>query len=102
GGDAWRRAALAGVGCGLAFALVTLVVGQRAFGLGDAGMAFGVGVLLGWLGWGAVVVGLFLAFLGSGLVALALLVTGRATRNDSLPFGPFLAGGALVTLAWLA
>ena len=102
GGEAWVRAALAGTGCGLAFALVTLIFGARAFGLGDAGLALGAGVLLGWLGWGAVVVGLFLAFLGSGLVALTLLVTGRASRRDSLPFGPYLAGGTLLTLAWLA
>lgn len=102
GDEAWVRAALAGAGCGLAFALVTLVFGARAFGLGDAGLALGAGVLLGWLGWGAVVVGLFLAFLGSGLVALTLLVTGRASRRDALPFGPYLAGGTLLTLAWLA
>ena len=45
--------------------------------------------------------GLFLAFLGSGVVATVLLVTGRAGRRDSLPFGPYLAGGTLLTLAWL-
>lgn len=102
GDDAWLRAAAAGVGCGLGFALVTLIFGARAFGLGDAGLAVGAGCLLGWLSWGAVLVGFFLAFLGSGLVALVLLVTGRAGRRDSLPFGPYLAGGTLLALAWLA
>ena len=101
GGDAWVRAAVAGAGCGLGFALITLIFGARAFGLGDAGLALGAGCLLGWLSWGAVLVGLFLAFLGSGVVATVLLVTGRAGRRDSLPFGPYLAGGTLLTLAWL-
>ena len=100
--EAWVRAALAGVGCGLGFALVTLIFGTRAFGLGDAGLALGAGILLGWLGWAAVLVGLFLAFLGSGVVATFLLVTGRAGRRDALPFGPYLTGGTLLTLAWLA
>jgi leader peptidase (prepilin peptidase)/N-methyltransferase len=100
-GSSWVRAAVAAGVCGLAFALVTLAFGARGFGLGDAKMALGAGALLGWLGWTAVVAGLFLAFLGSGLTATALLITRRAGRKDTLPFGPFLAAGTLVTLAWV-
>lgn len=95
------RAALAAGSCGLAFALVTLVLGVRGFGLGDAKLALGAGALLGWLGWTAVVAGLFLAFLGSGLVAAGLLVTRRVSRRDTLPFGPFLVAGTLATTAWV-
>jgi leader peptidase (prepilin peptidase)/N-methyltransferase len=97
----WVRAAAAAVVCGLGFAAVTLVFGARGFGLGDAKMALGVGALLGWLGWTAVVAGLLLAFLGSGLVAAGLLVARRAGRRDTLPFGPFLAAGTLAGLAWV-
>jgi leader peptidase (prepilin peptidase)/N-methyltransferase len=100
-GSAWARAAVSGLAIGLAFALVTLILGARGFGLGDAKLALGAGALLGWLGWTAVVAGLFLAFLGSGLVATGLLVTRRVSRRDTLPFGPFLAAGTLVTLAWV-
>lgn len=98
---AFLRAAMAGVGCGVGFALITLIFGARGFGLGDAKLALGAGALLGWLGWTAVVAGLFLAFIGSGLVATVLLVSRRVGRKDSLPFGPFLAGGTLATLAWV-
>jgi leader peptidase (prepilin peptidase)/N-methyltransferase len=97
----WVRAAAAAVVCGLGFATVTLVSGARGFGLGDAKLALGVGALLGWLGWTAVVAGLLLAFLGSGLVAAGLLVTRRAGRRDTLPFGPFLVAGTLAALAWV-
>jgi leader peptidase (prepilin peptidase)/N-methyltransferase len=100
-GSTWVRAALAGAACGLVFATITLVFGARGFGLGDAKLALGAGVLLGWLGWTALVAGLMLAFLGSGLVATALLVTRRVSRRDTLPFGPFLAAGTLLTLAWV-
>lgn len=99
-GAAWVRAALAALVCGLGFLLVTLITRARGFGEGDAKLALGAGALLGWLGWSAVLTGLFLAFVASGLVAAALLVTRRVSRRDSLPFGPFLAAGTLVTLAW--
>jgi leader peptidase (prepilin peptidase)/N-methyltransferase len=100
-GSAWVRAAVCGLATGLAFALVTLVFGDRGLGLGDAKLALGAGALLGWLGWTAVVAGLLLAFLGSGLVATGLLLTRRVNRRDTLPFGPFLVAGTLATLAWV-
>lgn len=99
-GAAWVRAAAAAGVCGAGFALVTLVLGSRGFGLGDAKLALSAGALLGWLGWTAVVAGLLLAFLGSGLVAAVLLALRRVSRRDSLPFGPFLAAGALCAAAW--
>ncbi|HEY8471796.1 MAG TPA: A24 family peptidase [Natronosporangium sp.] len=99
-GDAWVRAAVAALVCGVGFALVTLIFGARGFGLGDAKMVLGAGALLGWLGWTALVAGLLLSFLASGLVATGLLIARKVGRKDTLPFGPFLALGTLVTLAW--
>jgi leader peptidase (prepilin peptidase) / N-methyltransferase len=101
GSGGWLRALIAAGSCGLAFALMTLVFGARGFGLGDAKMALGAGAVLGWLGWTALVAGLLLSFLASGLTATALLVTRRVGRKDTLPFGPFLAAGTLVTLTWV-
>jgi leader peptidase (prepilin peptidase) / N-methyltransferase len=57
-------------------ALIGLVLGS--FGLSYVGVAGGVGVIGGGIG---------------ALVALALLGAGR---KDQIPFGPFLAGGAVV------
>jgi leader peptidase (prepilin peptidase) / N-methyltransferase len=98
----WSRALAAAAACGLGFFLVTLVLGARAFGLGDAKLALSVGALLGWVGWPAVVAGLLLAFLTSGLVAAALLATRRVGWRDHLPFGPWLVAGTLLALAWLS
>lgn len=101
-GGASLRALLAAGVCGVGFATVTVIFGARGFGLGDAKLALSVGALLGWLGWTAVVAGLLLSFLTSGLVALLLLVTGRVSRRDSLPFGPFLVAGTLAAIVWVA
>lgn len=98
----WSRALAAAAACGLGFFLITLVLGARAFGLGDAKLALSVGALLGWVGWPAVVAGLLLAFLTSGLAAAALLATRRVGWRDHLPFGPSLVAGTLLTLAWLS
>ncbi len=100
-GGPWPRALLAALVCGAGFATVTLLVGEAAFGLGDAKLAVSVGALLGWVGWSAVVVGLAIAFLAGGLVAAALLVTRRVGRRDSLAFGPYLVLGTLLAVAWL-
>ncbi|MGW6914418.1 prepilin peptidase [Kitasatospora sp. NPDC054939] len=67
-------------------------------GLGDAKLAPTLGAVLGWYGWGAVLGGLFLGFLLAGLWGAALLLTGRAGRDDPLPFGPFMLLGTLAAL----
>lgn len=33
-------------------------------------------------------------------MAVALLATGRKSRKDPIPFGPFLALGGLISLFW--
>jgi leader peptidase (prepilin peptidase)/N-methyltransferase len=89
------------VGGGLAFGLMAAihVVSPRSLGFGDVRMAGLVGLFLGWLGVGHVVSGLAVAFLAAGAVAVVRLVLGSATRRTMLPFGPFLAFGALVVIA---
>ncbi|WP_420119287.1 prepilin peptidase [Micromonospora sp.] len=98
GAGAWLRAVTAGVALGLAFATTTLLLGRRGFGLGDAKLALGVGALLGWQGWGAVVTGLVLTFLLSALVGVVLLASRRVGWSSHLPFGPFLVAGTCATL----
>lgn len=101
GGGAWLRATAAAAACGLGFALFALLPRAMGYGLGDAKLMLSVGALLGWLGWTAVLFGLFLAFLASALVALGLLVTRRIRWRDPVPFGPYLIFGTLVTLVWV-
>ncbi|WP_050778192.1 A24 family peptidase [Micromonospora sp. ATCC 39149] len=98
GTDPWLRAVAAGVGLALAFAATTLLLGRRGFGLGDAKLALGVGALLGWYGWPVLVLGLLVTFTLSALTSLALLLARRVRWSSHLPFGPFLALGAVAAL----
>jgi leader peptidase (prepilin peptidase)/N-methyltransferase len=60
-----------------------------------------LGTLLAWSGWGTLFVGAFAGFLLGGVYGVALLMSGRATRKQHIPFGPFMIAGAfLVILAW--
>lgn len=97
--DACVHAAVAAAVCGGAFLLVWLLV-PRGIGLGDVRLAGLCGGFLGWLGYRVTAVGFVTAFLSAGVVALALLGSGRIGRRAKLPFGPFLAGGAVVAILW--
>ncbi len=73
----------------------SIVFGQAAMGGGDAKLAAMLGA---WLGWKYLLLTAFLAcalgaFVGGGAIALGLL-----NRRQPMPFGPFLALGAVVTI----
>ncbi len=64
----------------------------RGLGLGDVKLATVIGIGLGpWAALGA----LGGAFIAGATAASWLLLTKRAGRRDTLPFGPFLAGGTV-------
>lgn len=93
--------AMRAVICGLvAFALllVLALINPRGMGMGDVKLAGFIGLGLGYLGWGHLWVGLFLGFFGGGVIAALLLALRLRTRKDHIPFGPWLAIGALVAL----
>lgn len=93
------RAALGGLVLFVAYAALMLISpGAAGLGLGDVKMAAGLGVLLGWFGWSAVLGATLTAFILGGLWALVLLVTRRATRHTYLAFGPFMILGAVLQL----
>jgi leader peptidase (prepilin peptidase)/N-methyltransferase len=53
-----------------------------------------------WLGWPGILLGLFIGFIPGGVASLLLLLTGLRGRKDFIPFGPFIAMGAWVTLLY--
>lgn len=91
------RALLGGV-VGFAALLLLALVSPRGMGMGDVKLAAFVGIGLGYLGWPYVLLGLFGSFLLGGVVAITLLATRLRARKDLIPFGPYLAVGALLTL----
>lgn len=77
--------------------LGSMLMGQTVMGGGDGKLA----ALLGaWLGWKSMLLSSFLAcalgaFIGGGAIALGLL-----SRRSPIPFGPYLALGAVIVLFW--
>ncbi|MFE5028871.1 prepilin peptidase [Streptomyces sp. NPDC056656] len=89
------RAALFGtltLGCGYA---VLFLVNPNGMGFGDVKLALGLGAVLGWYGWGVLLLGSFAGFLFAALYGAGLAIARRAGRRTAIPFGPFLLAGAL-------
>jgi leader peptidase (prepilin peptidase)/N-methyltransferase len=96
--DAWPallRALVAAAAC-FALLLVMALLAPAGLGMGDVKLAALLGLVLGWLGWPAVLLGFFLGFLLQAVVGLALLATRRAGRRTELPFGPALLAGTVL------
>jgi leader peptidase (prepilin peptidase) / N-methyltransferase len=51
---------------------------------------------LGWLSWPVLAVGFFLAFLLGGVVGIVAMAVLRMGRKAAIPFGPWMAAGALL------
>ena len=92
-------AAIGGMGAFAALFLVHLV-SPRGMGFGDVRLAGVIGFMAGWLGFRYVVLALFLAFLLASVVGVALIVSRLRSRRDAVPFGPFMAAGAVVAVVW--
>jgi leader peptidase (prepilin peptidase)/N-methyltransferase len=69
----------------------------EAMGLGDVKMLGMVGALLGVSG---VILTVLLASVAGSLVGLAMVVARRGSLQTALPFGVFLAVGAVASLFW--
>ena len=74
------------------FAMAMLYPGGMGFG--DVKLAGMLGLFLGFLGWGALLVGAFAAFFFGGIYAIALMVLKKAGRKSGIPFGPWMLFGA--------
>jgi leader peptidase (prepilin peptidase)/N-methyltransferase len=87
----------AGIGF-LAYGVSLLIVALIApMGMGDVKLAGLIGLVLGSIGLGPVAVAAGVGILLGGLGALVALLSG-AGRKSTVPYGPFMAGGALVAV----
>lgn len=90
----WLEWMLAAVGAALVI-LLPLLAGRAGIGMGDVKLAFLLGLVLG----EGVMLAILVASFAVLPVALALLARhGGAALRMGVPFGPFLALGALVAL----
>lgn len=95
-GDDWGALVRSGIGGAAlyAFYFVAMVIYPGGMGFGDVKLAGVLGAALGWVGWGALVVGAFGAFLLGGIFSIGLLLLRRADRKSGIPFGPWMIAGA--------
>jgi leader peptidase (prepilin peptidase)/N-methyltransferase len=74
------------------------LVAKGGFGFGDVRLGAMLGWYLAWQGLRYVPAGLFLAFVLSAVAGVTLMALGRLGRRTAIPFGPFLAIGAVLAL----
>lgn len=99
--DALVRALVAMVAV-RSFFWVLWFVRSAGMGFGDVRLAALVGLVLGWVGWDTVAIGVWVGFVAFAVPGLLLAVVrrDRSLLKQAFPFGPFMAAGALVGLVW--
>ena len=99
--DRLLRAGYAALACGIVYLVVALVP-RSQLGFGDVKLGAVLGLYLGWSGWFAVGAAVVLAPLVNLPLIIGLLVTHRAGRKTSVPYGPAMFGAAMVALVLAA
>lgn len=89
--------AFIGMAFGGGILLIVAFVSKGGMGGGDVKLMAMIGAFLGWPD---VVVSLFLAVFIGSLVGLLLIVLRLKKRKDAVPFGPFLALGAIISILY--
>lgn len=78
--------------------LALRIASPRGMGGGDVKLAGVVGMLLAWIGWEALVVGVAAGFVLGGLFGVALIIVRRAHRRTAIAYGPWMLAGAWLVL----
>jgi len=87
-----------GGGIILIIALVgSMIFKKEAMGGGDVKLAAMIGAFLGWR---YTIISLFLGFFLGALAGIFLILSKIKSKEDMVPFGPFIALGSLITLLW--
>src|SRR5690606_31424797 len=92
--------AVLGAAIALAVMLLIYLASRGGMGDGDVRLAPLLGLHLGYLHPGIVPIGLFLGFALGAVIGVAAMAIDKAGRKTALPFGPFLAAGAIAAV-WL-
>jgi leader peptidase (prepilin peptidase) / N-methyltransferase len=107
--DGWlelRRGLIAAVaipaGMFLLSELFRLLRGQVGMGMGDVKLAASIGLVVGYLGGLQLVAFAYGTIISAVVVAFSLIALGRAKLASRIPFGPYLATGAMLTVLFPA
>jgi len=77
--------------------LFKLIMKKEGMGYGDFKLLAAIGA---WFGWIVLPLVILLSSLVGAVVGIFLIILAKRGRNVPMPFGPYLAGGALVALFW--
>ncbi len=75
----------------------SVIFKKEAMGGGDVKLAAMIGAFLGWR---YIIISLFLGFFLGALAGIFLILSKIKSREDVIPFGPFIVLGSFITLLW--
>ena len=75
----------------------SVIFKKEAMGGGDVKLAAMIGAFLGWR---YIIISLFFGFFLGALAGIFLVLSKIKSREDMVPFGPFIVLGSLITLLW--
>ena len=75
----------------------SVIFKKEAMGGGDVKLAAMIGAFLGWK---YAIISLFLGFFLGALVGIFLILSKIKSKEDMVPFGPFIALGSFIPLLW--
>lgn len=88
---------LIGIMTGGGFFYLIALVSRGGMGGGDIKLIAMIGAFLGWEG---TLVTILMGSLIGSIIGIALIITKKKKRRDPIPFGPFLALGAVISIFW--
>ncbi|UCC60467.1 MAG: prepilin peptidase [Dehalococcoidia bacterium] len=96
-GPGFVLSAMLGGAVGFTILLLPYIISRGGMGAGDVKLAGLIGLVNGFP---LVLVAMFTGIVAGGAVAISLLLSRVVGRTDAIPFGPFLAVGAVVSIVW--
>ena len=81
----------------LIFWIFKLATGKEGMGYGDFKLLAAIGA---WFGWSMLPLVILFSSLTGAIIGVGIIAVSKEKRNAPIPFGPFLALGALVALFW--
>ncbi len=88
------NSSLSGLEAFLAFFVVAMI-NPAGMGGGDIKFSAVLGLMVGFPG---ILMALWISVIGGGLIAIGLILAGKKSRKDTMPFGPLMAIGAAAAL----
>ena len=86
---------LKGLALGFILFFLLYLLFPKGIGFGDVKLAGAIGLFLGFK---LTILAILLAFFSGAIIGLLLIALGKKTMKDPIPFGPFLAFGAIASL----